>query len=415
VNTVDEFKVIIKAELDDSALKVAGSGFGKAAKKHLEDNVKIESGKGGGIASSITGLLKKTTSGASGIGESLSKHLGSKAPMLLKLGIVSGILLMVYNVLKSLSPIVAILKLIEAVLTLTLYPIATLLLTFIKPILVMLLKYVILPFGKFMGAFKVGEGAGGGGNLLEDIAKFHEDVYRTIWDTFTKGIDFGGIFQYIVDGFNNLSWSSIWDVLISGLDTTLSVWKIMIPQFGIISMFIGDEIKKIKETDWSSISNEFTKVFDNITLGLTNFVNKIIDLINKLPGVDIGKVGSGISGNIGGGGGGGARDVTNKYNIYTPLPKEEPKWTDPFMKTPYIPDYWSYADSGIANTPQIAKIAEKGPEVVLSMDKLKDLVGNGETTIHFNIDKVEKSVDIDDIVSKIERVFYSNSKRSGAF
>ena len=41
-------------------------------------------------------------------------------------------------------------------------------------------------------------------------------------------------------------------------------------------------------------------------------------------------------------------------------------------------------------------------------------IGGQNITNNFYIDKIEKDVDIDDIVSKIEKTLYSNMKRSGA-
>jgi len=429
---IDEFKVKILAELDTSKINTAGSNFGKMASKHME-GVNGVSSKGGGMLSSMTQTLKGMTSGkGSDIAGSLAKHLGSKAPMLLKLGVIGGILLSVYNVLKSLAPIVGILKLVETVLKLTLYPIAQLLLTIFKPILYLLLKYVIIPLGSFFGLWKdpnkktLGDLIGGdsgvgfidaanqlgfdvGTWLQEQGAKFGEWI-------FGLGADFGTWIVKLGADFGRWmseTWTDIrmwWWNIKTGFSTFFS---------DIYTTFINIK-SDILNISWSDITNKFngiksditgiswsdiTNIWINIKTGIVDIFNGIVDTINNIfAGIKWPSLPSWLGGGSKstpsssfGGGGGGARDT---YTI------PAPGGTKIIRK---------YATGGIAMTPQIASIAEKGPEVFLPLDKLRNLVGGGSNTITINIAKIEKEVDIDSLVNKLERILYSNNKRSGAF
>jgi len=205
-----------------------------------------------------------------------------------KLGILAGAVMLIAGVLKTLAPIQAILKMIFTVLQITLYPIAQLLLMIFKPILGLLLKYLIIPFYSFMQ------------EKLPILMKIFDDIAG-----FIGGL-VGGAVGAVVGG---LSW--LYDNLIKPAVEALTafakfVWSIF---EGIVAIASANfktifdlfmDVGSFLITFWSGIASTIVNIFMffgktiigvlNLLLGpIITFVSRVIknpaDILGAIAGL----------------------------------------------------------------------------------------------------------------------------------
>lgn len=456
--------------------------------------------------------------------------MGALGGIALKLTALIGIVSIVSSALLSLAPIQAILKLLTTVIQLTLYPIAQFLLTIFKPILAILLRYLIIPFfyqglplltgiGKGIADLLIKFGAFiltpimTGLDLIGNIIGFISDVIAIELETIKKviGIYFNGI-KTIIETILNLikniitgNWQGVYDDVLKILTTMKNmifgifgalgggILKILqkIPFIGdffrggtsttgastqtptrdiqlttstrtkkgdVIGYGIGEKIGgryaetsailtdakgRIQTTMDELIQNLIKSaktqynLKDNYNIyvngklmesvaGTQQFAEKAPASIHKAPTegyyenllqqyqsriAEFAKISSSASGiNVGYGNttgpsipkstpeimGGNIGEILNKYygGVYSNL-----------FNVP------KYAEGGIVNSPTIGMIGEAGPEAIIPLKKMNGVGGNNVT---INIAKVEKDVDIDYIIKRIEREFYTNMKRGGS-
>ena len=392
---IGHFKVVIEGEVDKNIGKDLEDNIEKSGKKgagKLEKQIRTILGSSSftkfldktfDLSKKITGKFEggdgKTYAKAGAAYQSMTnpEHLqpltkgaeasggGSKGLMgiVTKLGILVGAVMMVVGVLQSLAPIQAILKGLSAILQLTLYPIAMVLSAIFKPIMVLLLKYLILPFyynvmpilvslGKWLGETIAGilkDPAGAIQGLWGFVVEGTLKILGILWEVITTG--FGKWWEGITSSLGNL-----WDEIIV-----------------IINRFCAT----IK-TAWESL------------------VNHIIDLMNKIPYINIshtgGSSGGGFQGGLGSTEWGNEGYDPGEYGV---------SW-GPAM-----------AEGGIVTTPRVSLIGERGPEAVIPLSRIGNMGQTVNMTVNFNNTQVTSKSDINDIVAKIEKVFYTNSKRSG--
>lgn len=220
----------------------------------------------------------------------------------------------------------------------------------------------------------------------------------------------------------------------------LGISKSVINILNMMGIKINIDLEKIG-TDFGDIVTNFKEMFDEMKgakfSDITAAFNKMIDdLISKMSSTVLPTP---TPPDTGGGGGGGGCTGDTCFVCFTESCSSDTNTgcgNDTSCLTDGLGncDYTGMARGGIVTGPTRALIGEAGPEAViplpgfLSGGGLGDLVrGNvstntklnseniGGTTIHntFNIARIEKEVDIDDIVSKIERTFYTNTKRAG--
>ena len=450
--------------------------------------------------------------------------MGALGGMALKLTALIGVVSIVSSALMSLAPIQAILKLIGAVLQLTLYPIAQFLLTIFKPIIAILLKYLVLPFyyqglpiltGIGKGIVDLVASIGGflleplmaGMDLLGNIIGWISNLFEIELETIKKvvGIYFGGmktIIETILSLIKNLitgNWQGVYDDLLKILTTM----KNMI--FGIFGAlgegilkilqsipFIGDFFKGGGKTEDAQAASrdvmittsartkgsdviqgwkgrmEGTKSYsegDMITasrkgmeISQEDFIQKAIDQtisylnlkdnyniyvdgklmqsvagtqqtpvsaapqVHQAPTADyygnllqqyqdriaeFAKISSTASGiNLGWGTETGPSIYGGKSIIGNTL--------DQYYGGAYsnLFNIQKYADGGIVNSPTIGLVGESGPEAIIPLSKMGNMGSKPNITI--NIAKIEKDVDVDALIKKIERELYTNMKRGGA-
>ena len=523
----DAFKVVLEAEVDDSKLNRAGSKMGESISRSMESNMKKSRdvsgsrsyrGLGGGdiaskfcecIKSHISKGLKRGTvdgdkkqdkvSGMVGlIGKKLGlnlkasnkmaagigKHLGLTTSTIGKLAVVIAVAYLVLNFIKDLinmlSPIIALLKLIMAVLTLTLYPIMMFFLTLFKPILYLLLKYLIIPFyQKVMPVIqKLGEWLG----VKPEDSKAMEDMFITTPAMFVTPIietidliqelatkAFEGILksakkffnwlkpkwegfksllieklQFIISWVSN-TWSGITDFMESPLQNIInwvdSTWQNITgstetPLQNIIN-WVDSTWQNIEEntknplqniinwvdSTWQNITgstetplqniiNWVDSTWQNIEELITNPLKSVFDFISKI------KLPSWLGKSRGGGGSGGGGSSGGGRDIFAGV---SPDVLNVGSGTGATGEHrYRLAEGAIAMYPQNVKVAEREPEIIIPLRKLERVklpsdMSKGNTTINFNIQKIEKDVDMNYLLDKLQTLLYSNNKRSGAF
>lgn len=417
---IGHFKVVLEASVDKDIGKSLEEGFEKSSEKigrnlqkEIEESIdkSVEKARKfeksfkipsfGQIGEKLTSFLGQSTktitagglASAAG-GEAAAGASGSGIMAIVgKLSIVVGILALVYDVIKSLAPIVAIFKLISAMLQLTLYPIAQFLLTIFKPILAILLKMFIIPWyttwgpalTKFFTPPKEGELGKNAAlfTLFGPLGIFLKDIPSTI-----QGII--SIIQLMI---------SIWasaqktlEAIIFGIvNTMISLWSDAQKTLEVIfSFLVGEMIKPFTtvstwlSSNWSGITNAILSPLQ----GVWNWITSI-----KIP--------SWVPGN---------RDKGNVPDLpSTPTPPSGKPWELPGWFD--LPWGGGMAEGGIVRSPTVSLIGERGPEAVIPLNKLSNM---GGVNLTINIAKVEKSVDVNDIINKIERTLYTNMKRAGA-
>jgi hypothetical protein len=461
---------------------------------------------------------------------------GSMAGMIAKIGILIGIVSVVANVLQSLAPIQAILKMISAVLQITLYPIAQFFLTIMKPIFGALLKYFIIPF--YTDGLPILKSIGTGiGNLVVGLGKavvaapgafldWIKGVWKGITDEFDKFVTF------ISNG-----WDGAFRVLSGVLDWYVGVVNFHIETIMKILTTLWDDVTKIFTTLKNMIVGVFSGIWNGILKTIPGWLQKILGISTasdkdksetksrdvmistsqRTKGTD---VISGYTGRMEGTTKYAEGDMitTNKrgmqvsadefiklaientkaylnlkdnFNIYvdgklmesvagtqqTPTktaapihqaPNETyfpgllqkqtqdivnslyPTWQAPWNNqmgiSPYsegvgsnvsqtadisktisdtLDTYYGgvysnlfnipkYADGGIVNSPTIGLIGESGPEAIIPLNKMSNMGLNNKPNITINIAKIEKDVDVNTLIQRIERELYTNLKRGGA-
>jgi len=463
---VGHFKIVLEAEVDSKVGKTLEDSFEKSSKK-VGENLKKEIEKSidksitsarkfeksfkipsfGEINSKLTEFLgdtlKKTTStvlagttkvktadekpsdlggeiaagtekGAA-VGGAKGAAAGGIMALVAKLSVVIGIITLVYDAIKSLAPIVAIFKLITAILQITLYPIAQFLLSIFKPILGILLKYVILPFyynvmpilialGKWIGGAVAGILTDPAGAIM-GLWKFVIIGTILILEELWIGIKntWNGIINFIIN-ICNILWIGIKNTWNGIINFIINICNILWTGLGVIWEGIAasiintlNGIVTYLSTSWSGITN-----------AILGPIKKVWDWINsiQLPWW----LGGGSGGGSGGGGGG---NVSYPQPIGPGLPGSPggDNSTESQMRKIEYGLTPGLAEGGIVTRPTVRLIGESGPEAVIPLNKLGTM---GGTNIIFNINKIEKEVDINDIVSKIERILYVNMKRTGA-
>lgn len=405
---VGHFKVILEAEVGRDVGKTLEKGFEKSSEKigkklqeEIEESIdkSIEKARKfeksfkipsfGQIGEKLTGFLGDTTKKVTAGGLAAGAGDGSGILAIVgKLSIVVGILALVYDVIKSLAPMVAIFKLISATLQLTLYPIAQFLLAIFKPILAIILKMFIIPWyttwGPALLTLLPKNPIERGKDIITDpIGTFEEDIKNT-WK-FLEG--FGKWYEEQLMKIYNTAkdiWSSLgtsWDAL--WLDAVNLVKNYEAVLVGIYNWL---------KNSWSGITNAILSPLQSVW----SFINSI-----RLPSWLGGGGGGGKVPSLPTGGGYGYNPSTG---IYTP-------GTGPGYEPIKGPGPHKLAEGGIVRSPTVSLIGESGPEAVIPLNKLGSM-GNINLTI--NIAKVEKSVDINTLITQIERILYTNMKRAGA-
>ena len=545
----DAFKVVLEAEVDDSKLNRAGSKMGESISKSMESNMKKSRdisrsrsyrGLGGSdiasrfcecIKSHMSKRLKSGTVGenkkqdkvsgmfgligkklglnvkaSSQMAESIGKQLGLTSSMIAKLAVVIAVVYLVLGFIKDLinmlAPLIGLLKLIMAVLTLTLYPIMMFFLTIFKPILYLLLKYLIIPFyqnvipviqklGKWIDdTFGVGkDGPSETGQRVLDwgilgpipgILKLIKELASKTWKAVLKSAErffkwFGPKWekfkvilieklQSTIDWVSD-TWSGITDFMESPLKNIIdwvdNTWTNITgdtknPLQDIINWvdntwtnITGDTITPLQniidwvDNTWINIK-EYTKnplqkiinwvdsIWQNITGSTETPLQNIIDwvdntwtnikesIMNPLKSVFdfISKIKlpswlGGGGGSSGGGSGGGGTRVPTKEEARKIIDKSRKERGESQFRA---------QEGAIVNHPTNVKVAERGPEIIIPLRKLERVklpsdMSKGMTfnAPLINIQNVEKDIDIDRLVDKLERILYSNGKRSGAF
>jgi len=328
-----------------------------------------------------------------------------------------GIILLktIVDAIMSLAPIQAILKMISAVLQLTLYPIAQFFLTILKPFIAMMIKYLIIPAMNGMKEAPF---------LAQDLSTAINPTIPAIilsWDILTAG--FKKWWDNIGRGFD-IWWGNItrgFDAWLDGLKTILQKgWT------AITNIFNFNNIISVLQSGWNIITD-----------AVAGFVNKLIEIANKIPFMNIAPIPTSWSGDSWGGDSwSGDSWSDNNYSDGWSSDYSDNQWANSYS------DGWSNfggggagarAKGGIVGGPTRLLVGEKGPEAIIplpdfltkGMSSLSDLVspksvntklnlgGISQPNITFNIDKIEKDVDIDEIVKKIERTLYINTKRAG--
>lgn len=229
--------------------------FGEFLEKNLDLSTKISKTFGGGGTKSTT---KTNETGESGI-----------MSLLTKLGVLVGATMLVVNALKSLAPIQAILKMITTVLQLTLYPIANVLLNIIKPIMMLLLKYVIMPFMSIMG---IGAQSKMSPEAEERVKGYKEDW----WGEFLKELgiedfkwpDWGKIFSNWLKDFPILNWASFLSPLSWALFVSDLFWNTFIPKI------TWDNFIKLLE--WASFLSPLTWITFVSSLFWDTFIPNLV-------------------------------------------------------------------------------------------------------------------------------------------
>jgi len=513
---IGHFKVVIEGEVDKNIGKDLEDNIEKSGKKgagKLEKQIRTILGSSSftkfldktfDLSKKITGKFEggdgKTYAKAGAAYQSMTnpEHLqpltkgaeasggGSKGLMgiVTKLGILVGAVMMVVGVLQSLAPIQAILKGLSAILQLTLYPIAMVLSAIFKPIMVLLLKYLILPFyynvmpilvslGKWLGETIAGilkDPAGAIQGLWGFVVEGTLKILGILWEVITTGFGkwwegittgFGNWWEGITTGFGNW-WEGIttgfgnwWEGITTGFGNW---WEGITTGFGKwwegITTGFGNWWEGITTgfgNWWEGITTGFGKWWEGITTGFGNWwevittgfgnwwegittgfgkwwegitsslgnlwdeiiviinrfcatiktaweslVNHIIDLMNKIPYINIshtgGSSGGGFQGGLGSTEWGNEGYDPGEYGV---------SW-GPAM-----------AEGGIVTTPRVSLIGERGPEAVIPLSRIGNMGQTVNMTVNFNNTQVTSKSDINDIVAKIEKVFYTNSKRSG--
>jgi len=263
--------------------------------KMIAEGIKMPGVMGGtggkGVTAGAPKILEK-------IAGELAKIGGISKGMFTKLGVIG----VAVGVLSSLGPIVGILKMIFATLQIALRPIAELLLQVLKPIFILLLRWVIIPFYKYAMPFFQKSG-----KVLSDIASaitninFGEaigkiigtenleklkDIGTWIYNTITGGISTGlnvftSLGKAIYDNFILTIGSSIvilltigqaiYDIIKNTIDTSIKI-------LSDIGTWFYDRIKSLLEVKNLS---EFGKwIWDTITSAL-NLGFGIVKTIGK--------------------------------------------------------------------------------------------------------------------------------------
>ncbi len=365
----------------------------------------------------LSGMINKA--GAGGEGAGLLKTG-------LALGAIAGALAIIADAVKNLGPIMGILKMISAIVTLTLRPIAELLLVFLKPIFFLLLKYVIIPFYQYaVPFFKLFASGKQGSSALElttmpgilsRIIKIFEalapEIIRIVkeWGTALWGglNDIGGKIGTVLSG--------LWDSITKGAQDAISnasafggwLWSTITDwvsgSAGNFSDFAGWLWNTV--TGWVSVKAKSFLDFPGWLWGTTTGwilekVASFLDFAKWLWDTATGWVLSTVSsfGNLGswlwdivtgwisnslgfGGGGGGAR-----------------------------------ASGGPVNAGQPYVVGEQGPELFMPASSGSIVPNNklGGGTVNINNPSFSNKNDIDYLIRELERRGYVSTKRAGAF
>lgn len=354
-----------------------------------------------GVKPELSEDIGKGASKGASVGGAKGALAGGIMELIAKISIGIGLIGMVLKSLDSLSPIQGMIKMLVAILTITLYPIMQFFLSIFKPIIVMLLKYLILPFyykvmpvlemlGKWLGGMLIGgiEKAKEIGEPVIEKAKeiggtilnWGEFIGKLVWESFVKILDWGiyvaGIvWETFISVLNwgeyvaKMSWETFikilnWGIYVAGLlwnnFIKLLSWASFIPKLlwdvWAVLLRWADFIPNITWPDWGKL--------------FTDFLNGIKSSITSLFG--------------GGGSSGGGHNYTNRM-----------------------------AEGGIVTSPTVALIGESGPEIVIPLSKMGSMGNTVNVTANFYDTRVSDRRDIEKIVQEIERAFYTNSKRAG--
>lgn len=427
---VDEFKVVVTGEFDESGMEKVGKKAGTSIVKSILSSIDKISKTGGGIAgaagkgngsilSSIANSMNSFKKYNKSISASLTKSTGLSASMIAKLSVIISTLLILFEVLKSLSPIVAILKLIVTMLVLFLRPIAELLLVLVKPILVIMLRYLLIPFYQYVMP------------IVRKFGKFIDSLFYQEGDQSKINLDnililFPGL-KGLLDLLSGKFFEDIEQVKmqLSDLYTTITIFfEDLMSSIGNILSTKIESIKNFVSESWETIQN----IVADIMTGLVDFINSKLSIL----GIKIG------GGSTGGGGRGGITTTTTegKHHGGVGIITVGTGTTESTKKSVGIVEgIVNTVSSGISSAAkfvsdavdavkniELPKLSIKlgNPSIKISAGtlnkKIPFKVNNGNSVSISGpliyIDKVEKDVDINRIKTEVERTLYSNTKRS---
>lgn len=231
---------------DDIIVEIGDSSIAKLAKA-------LGGGSGGGSeggkkgVGGIAGMLQKITGGFAG---------GLAKVALITTGI-TGIFGLVKTIVGASPMLKQILKLFNFGIMLILRPIGDFIGFFFRPIIVMLLRNLIIPFYKDIlpRAQELGAFLGGG------VAAFFEEPAKFI----AEGLS--GLNKFVTDGLvsifsGEVNWTEIGDTIKTGMLTVLSSLPVVIIAEGIASVIKQIDWSQIA-ADWDAVGVAFKNWFDN--------------------------------------------------------------------------------------------------------------------------------------------------------
>ncbi len=426
--------------------------------------------------------------------------MGAIIDLVAKLSLTLVFLNLIKKALDGLAPLQALIKMVVAILQITLYPIMQFFLAIFKPILMILLKYLILPFyykvmpvleslGKWIGETVAGilkDPAGAIEGLWAFVVEGTLKILTKLWEKLTTiwtGIVtsatnifgtmiaiLGPEFKIIADLFMDIGSFAI--TVFSGMvqnivniftflvKTILGVLNVLLSPFiNLISRIIknpfdaigafadfGEEIAntgnrigdfaKDVQTNWEQLQNGTLNIINNIkstgTKIFTDFSANVGNLFKIMKDANIP-----IISNLVDVATSSFSTISTKFNIMVDSMMSKmgatktsgggwgtqalPSWTSSTIVnaiSAYVAGGGSTvyaaptAEGGIFDKPSVRLIGEAGPEAVIPLNKLKNM-GGTIINVSFPNMNVSHDIDIDDIITKIEKTFYTNAKRSG--
>lgn len=402
---IGHFHVKITGEVDAASIETnfekTAKKMGKSLSKHLSMASEMLSGKTFSMSQMVRGGLQK------------GAEVGGFVGLVAKIGLLIAAVKVVSDAIMSLAPIQAILKMITTVLQLTLYPLAQFFLTILKPIMGMLLKYLILPFYynvmpvlTKMGT-DIGESVTIIGGVLAAISNFANPI------ALLSGIP---IFEMVGAAWNSLmtQFGEGWNNLFAGISSAFSGFATYLGEgWKAVSTVVINALQGFKNwlfMSWTEVPVQIRKPLEDFITWLTNIWNGISAKISgplNTAKTWLSDVWGGVTDAI-------LAPLRNAWNWIQNKMNRGSVDSRPWVTSSSEADSHPWmAEGGIVNRPTIAMIGERGPEAVIPLSKMNKFGGGTTVNNVFNIGRIEKDVDIDDIVKKIERTFYAHSKRSG--
>ena len=349
------------ASVNNGVEKASSTTFGK----HLFGNRTYN------IQNQATGYQGGILSGAA---SSMNKE------SLIKLGIIAGGIGAAVGILAEMSPALKKqLGMFGSAMTLFFRPFGDMLATLLRPALIWLIKMGVLWYQTFG-------------------SKTAQAAMKAGWDLFTNPLGTAlDLSNYLRKALMD---PKTWDAIQKDAASTWEAIRVKVGEVASIVWNYWTWIDNKASEIWNGAVNTIKNIWGGLAGIITTPLQKVVDFVNGITWPSWLGGGGGSSG--GGGGGsntgpwfGGSTNADTLASIGLPTPLSERNnqiFGDP---NPFN----QYAEGGIAWNPQIASIAENGPEAIIPLSKLK---GGGTTVnIEVNIQATDKTQIINEVTRKL--------------